>query len=121
MLIFLAPWATEPATKDVAIQNGISTGFWRTLKRWNHLGELVIETRWVDENEAEAIGISSKRPIFVPIKKLKRRGPYEPGCSNCYEGDHVYRDCKAPKRVFCHKCGITGVIYLHCRHETEEN
>lgn len=35
-------------------------------------------------------------------------------CWNCRKYGHRWRDCKQPKVIFCHACGIPGVTFFTC-------
>lgn len=35
-------------------------------------------------------------------------------CWNCRKYGHRWRDCKQPKVIFCHACGMPGVTFMTC-------
>lgn len=58
---------------------------------------------------SENIWINSLPPIQEPSTS-HRQNP----CYNCNELSHHHRKCTAPRRMFCFRCGLPGVIRRTC-------
>lgn len=52
--------------------------------------------------------------VLAPTPTGNKRTPRPVSCWNCFKDGHRFNECSEPRRLFCYRCGFSGVTTPKC-------